>query len=90
VLTNVKFERAGAIATFGEGPRATGSLLTGCNGLKSRVRELMVDREASELSIADITITNFPCTYTAEQSATSANDSWSAITQTSTECISLQ
>ncbi|KAG9186309.1 hypothetical protein G6011_02865 [Alternaria panax] len=52
--------------TFEDGSTATGDVLVGCDGAKSRVREAIVGPEAAELTNASVSMFNFPYKFDAE------------------------
>jgi 2-polyprenyl-6-methoxyphenol hydroxylase-like FAD-dependent oxidoreductase len=53
-------------AIFEDGSKASGCMLVGCDGAKSRVRELLLGEKA-KLTDALVKMVNFTSTYTAEQ-----------------------
>jgi 2-polyprenyl-6-methoxyphenol hydroxylase-like FAD-dependent oxidoreductase len=55
------------VAHFEDGSQAEGSNLVGCDGSRSRVREILVGTEKAKPIDTGIKILNFPSSYTAEQ-----------------------
>lgn len=53
-------------AIFEDGSRASGSMLVGCDGAKSRVRELLLGEKA-KLTDVPVRMFNFTSSYSAEQ-----------------------
>lgn len=54
--------------TFDDGTTETGSIVVGCDGSHSMVREFLVGHEAAQLESVDLTMINFPKGgYTAEE-----------------------
>lgn len=54
-------------ATFEDGTGTTGNILVGCDGAKSKVRELVVGSEAAQMTVMPINTFNFNQKFTAEQ-----------------------
>lgn len=54
-------------AKLEDGTETTGNILVGCDGAKSKLRELVVGPEAAQLTVMPINMFNFTQTYTAEQ-----------------------
>ncbi|CAN9297654.1 unnamed protein product [Alternaria alternata] len=52
--------------TFEDGSTATGHVLVGCDGAKSRVREAIVGTEAAKLTNASVSMFNFPYKFDAD------------------------
>ncbi|KAL8722376.1 MAG: hypothetical protein Q9181_007501, partial [Wetmoreana brouardii] len=54
--------------TFRDGVTETGNIAIGCDGARSKVRELLVGHEAAQLEPVDLTMINFPKEgYTADE-----------------------
>jgi len=51
---------------FTDGSSATGDILVGCDGAKSRVRESIVGAEAAKLTSAPVSMFNFPYKFDTE------------------------
>ena len=55
-----------AIVTFSDGTKRSGSLIVGCEGAKSVVREALVGKEAAQVEDLDIQMFNIACSFPAE------------------------
>ena len=65
-LVSITEEEAGVTAIFEDGSSALGFLIVVCDGARSIVRELLVGKDRSTASIADVSMFNFPCKYDVE------------------------
>lgn len=54
--------------TSEDGSTATGDVLVGCDGAKSRVREVIIGPEAAKLTGASVNMFNFPYKFDAKLS----------------------
>jgi 2-polyprenyl-6-methoxyphenol hydroxylase-like FAD-dependent oxidoreductase len=64
----VKVDGDTVTAAFRDGSTETGSIIVGCDGSHSKVREFLVGHEAAKLHFVDLTMINFPQSgYTADE-----------------------
>ena len=55
------------VAVFADGTRVVGDVLVGCDGARSRVREVLCGEEAARVTTVPVSMINFTQMYTAEQ-----------------------
>lgn len=69
-LSDIKLNASGEgiTATFTDGTSASGTLLVGCDGANSVVREVLVGKELARLEELDIQMFNISCAYPTEVS----------------------
>ncbi|CAN9465768.1 unnamed protein product [Alternaria alternata] len=65
-MRNLFSEGLDVRVTFEDGSTATGHVLVGCDGAKSRVREAIVGTEAAKLTNASVSMFNFPYKFDAD------------------------
>ncbi|KAA6409475.1 MAG: hypothetical protein FRX48_07029 [Lasallia pustulata] len=66
-IVQVTYSGSTVTATFEDGTGTTGNILVGCDGAKSKVRELVVGSEAAQMTVMPINTFNFNQKFTAEQ-----------------------
>ena len=65
-LVSITQDSSTVTAIFEDETEATGSLLVGCDGARSVVRELLIGQERAHNTLLDVSLFNFPCSFDAE------------------------